>query len=84
MQSNYVDCECGTFDHTLRIITDKENQEVYIEVHLNKHYPWYMRIWLALNYILGYDIQGCYDCTMLGKEKIKELIKTLQEVANET
>lgn len=82
MKVKYVDCECTSFDHVIRFITDEE--DVYTEVHLSNYKPWYKRFWIAILYTLGYSQKyGHYECTIIGKDKVKELINFLQESISE-
>jgi hypothetical protein len=55
----HFDCICGSADHTLRFILDKDEDNrglpyyspaIYIDVFL-PDWPWYKRLWLGLKYI---------------------------------
>lgn len=50
----YVDCDCTSFDHTVRLrwYVDDEDDWIYVDFHLKKK-PFFQRLWSALLYVLG-------------------------------
>lgn len=68
--TEYFDCVCGSFDHTLRFVLDlDENHDddlsfptLYTEIALGHYLPWYKRIILGIKYIFGTDVKFAYNC----------------------
>lgn len=77
MKTNYIECVCQDASHVLRLslldLLFSDNQEYYLEVHLNGYFPWYKRIWLALSYVLGVQKTGAFDCTILNQDQADKL-----------
>lgn len=77
MQTEYFDCECNSPEHTIRFVYDdsnKENDEVYIEVQMNPYLNIFKRFWVAFKYIFGIKEQGNHwDCFILKKERCRQI-----------
>jgi hypothetical protein len=80
MRNKYVECMCSTPSHTLLFTRDDEGDcEVYVSYQLNTYHAWYTRIWLAIKYVFGYSNRyGNWDCTLLDKAKVEELVAFLK------
>lgn len=61
----HIDCECSSFDHSLRICVDQETGDLWVNTRLNTYLPWYRRVWRALVYVFrpGASRYGHYDET---------------------
>lgn len=72
--THYFDCHCGSAEHTLRFVMNKEDNELYTEIYLNQwRQPW-KRIWVAIKYIFGFKCRyGHWDCWTLDPEEVKRL-----------
>ena len=75
--SEYFECACHSFDHTLRFVLDLDENvaeddwsfpTIYAEVMLGHYLPWYKRVWLGIKYIFGYDVQFAYSCWEINHE----------------
>lgn len=76
--SYFIECECGSDEHTLRYTIDAENKTIYTSVFLRHWQPWYKRVWIAIKYIFGYRCKyGHFDCTLMGPEQIDQLRKMI-------
>lgn len=74
MIEKYISCSCGSSEHTLRFILNKEDGEIYTEVYLNQHRSFFKRAIIGIKYILGYKSRyGHWDCFSADREKILEL-----------
>lgn len=81
---HYLECDCSTIDHLLRITLseptreDPDDVDLYTEVQLNSYHPWYQRIWLAIRYVFNDAPKyGHWDCFLFNKETalaVRELI----------
>jgi len=81
MKREYIECECGTPEHTLRFTWEDgpDWPEIYVEVHLDHHYGIFKRIWYGIRYIFGFkSVYGQFDEATLSYDKVKQL-KTLCE-----
>jgi hypothetical protein len=78
LQTSYYECQCECSDHTIRFVYDPDENELYTEVQLYQYHNIFVRIWLAIKYIFGYECKyGHWDCWMLKNEDcngIKELL----------
>lgn len=53
MKTKYYECDCGDFDHTLRVsYFEDEPDQIYLEIHLRQK-SFFKRLWGALLYALG-------------------------------
>jgi len=78
MKKNYIECQCGTPEHTLRFVWEEGTDwpEMYVEVCLVQYYGFFKRLWYGLKYIFGYKSKygyGHFDETLLGYHQVKEL-----------
>ncbi len=74
-----LECKCESFDHLIRFDLDEEG-ELWLDVALNRYRPWYERVWLAVNYIFGYDSHGGhYDVTLLDPKDYDKIRKLLND-----
>jgi hypothetical protein len=73
---SYVECDCGSAEHTVRITSDVEFQSLYIETCLANHSNFFVRVWEAIKYILGYKSKyGMFDCCVLDSDKVNEFLR---------
>lgn len=72
------ECECSSFNHTLRIISDKEDGTVWVEVPLNSYLPWWRRIIVAFKYIFLIGSSEGYDSVALEHRDFDRIIGLLE------
>ena len=81
--SYYVECRCGTIEHTLRFILDKQEKEVYSEIQLNHYMPWYKRILPGIKYIFGSKFHGTnWDCWVMDETNIEQFKQMITDFEN--
>jgi hypothetical protein len=74
LQYTYLPCECASF------ILDKENKELWLEIHLNTYLPWWKRVWSAIKYIFGHKSEyGHFDCWMMRPDDANKIIELMEE-----
>ena len=72
--THYFECHCGSSEHTLRFVLDKEHKELYTDIYLNQWRPLWKRVWVGVKYIFGYKSKyGEWDCWTLRKEDAERL-----------
>jgi len=72
--THYFECKCGSSEHTLRFVLDKDDKEIYTEVYLNQWRSFPKRLWLGIKYIFGYKCRyGNWDCWELHENDIERL-----------
>ncbi len=72
--THYFECRCGSSEHTLRFVLDKEDGELHTEVYLNQWRPLWKRVWVGIKYIFNYKSKyGHWDCWILTREDAKRL-----------
>ena len=75
----YFECQCLLAEHTIRFIYDPEYGDLYTEIYLHQHKPWYVRIWYALQYIFGPGKgHGHFDSCLMKPQDCTSLIALLQ------
>ena len=82
MRRKYVECQCGTVEHTLRFTWDDDPDwpEVYVDVHLGYHYGIFKRIWYGLKYIFGFKSRyGQFDEAILGHKEVTQIKELCDE-----
>lgn len=81
-KSEIIICECCSVEHQLIFRTihnppDMQNDEVFIDIHLNKK-PFWKRLKHGLKYIFGYECRfGAFDEIITTKEKLQNIINKL-------
>lgn len=85
----YFECICDSNEHLVRVnyfvdeIFDREEDGIYIDLHLNGYYPWHKRIWYALKYIFGYHCKyGHWDCWNLKRQDAERFRDLLDRYIN--
>jgi len=72
--SYFFECKCGSDEHTLRFVLDKEDREIYTSIFLNNYMNIFKRIFVAIKYIFGYKCKyGHWDCWIMRDEDIQRL-----------
>lgn len=72
----YLECECTSPEHTLRIARDEDH--TYITFFLEGG-PWWRRLTNAVKYLFGYKCRyGHFDEIVLGEDKVRELVEALK------
>lgn len=88
----FFDCACHSAEHIVRfnlnagyVPDDKdtygEPPEIYTSIQLNHTLPWYKRLVVALNYLLGRQPPryGHWDCWLLKDQDINKLDDLIKE-----
>jgi hypothetical protein len=71
-------CSCGSLEHQVSFWLNWEDDELYLEIHLNNHDNFFKRLWTGLKYAFGYKSKyGHWDNIILDKEKQTELLTEL-------
>lgn len=79
--TQYFECDCGSVEHTLRFVLDKDDKQIHTEIYLNQYRSWLMRIWVGIRYIFGYKCKcGEWDCWMLSKDDAIRLRDMCNEI----
>jgi len=55
LETEYFECQCMSVNHTVRFVYDPKHLELYMDVFLERNYPWWKRIVIALRYIFNYN-----------------------------
>ena len=72
-------CKCNSFDHQLVGWYDKQEDELYLEIHLSSG-GFFKRLWKAIKYVVGYkSIWGDWDEFIMDSKNIDRLYKRLKE-----
>jgi hypothetical protein len=82
LQYTYLPCECASSEHAIVFVLDKENKELWLEIHLNTYLPWWKRVWSAIKYIFGYKSEyGHFDCWMMRPDDANKIIELMKEIS---
>ena len=80
--THFFECVCHANEHTIRFTLDKEDNEIFVSIYLCQFRPWWERIWIALQYIVGINRCGyghfCNWC--LKPEDIGRMRAMLEEL----
>jgi hypothetical protein len=74
--THYFECKCGSSEHTLRFVLDKDPTDpgIHTEIYLNQWRPWWKQAWIGLKYMFGYPCRyGHWDCWILSDDDAKRL-----------
>ena len=84
----YLECECGSFDHTVRFsLWDWNNYstsersdppELCIDYRINHHEYWYERVWSAIKYVFGRGTLEYHD-VLVDKKGVDKLHKLCED-----
>lgn len=77
-EREYVECECSSTEHFLRLTWWKEEDprfaEIYVDVFLNEYYGFWKRLWLGIKYTFGYKSKyGHYDEAIWRHIQVKQI-----------
>jgi hypothetical protein len=83
-ENSYIDCECSSLEHTIRLSYCREHDpsesRVYIHLFLQKG-KFIERLILGIKYIFGYTSKfGHHEETIITKDKAADIIKLLQRL----
>lgn len=80
-RTEFFECSCNNDEHTLRLVLDREENEIYASVFLNQYRSWYKKIWVGIRYIFGYKCKyGHWDVWTLKPEDAERLKSMLNEL----
>jgi len=86
MKTNLLICDCNDVSHQI-IISYYDDEEVYLEIHLNK-VGWWKRLKYAFRYVFGYESKyGSFNSVIMNKSHIRpleNLIVHLKKVSAES
>jgi hypothetical protein len=78
MMTKYIECDCHSPEHVLRISSDEDG--IYISVFLGE-LPLHNRIWNAILYVFGYKCKyGHFEEFVADKENLGRIISVLEEL----
>ncbi|HZI23619.1 MAG TPA: hypothetical protein VFD46_00995 [Chryseolinea sp.] len=76
-------CECASLEHQISFWYDKEDDELYAEIHLLTYRNFFKRAWVAIRYAFGYPcIYGNWDSFIISRpdrEKIRTFIEAISQ-----
>jgi hypothetical protein len=76
---NYIECACYSPEHTMKFTKIKEENIVYVTVHLSSH-SFFQRLVVAIRYIFGYSSRyGHFDEFLLDGTQKQKLIEILND-----
>lgn len=76
MKDDLILCSCCDMEHIMIWTYNEEEKEIYINVHLNNEYPWYVRIVHAIRYIFGHRSRyGDFGCFVVNSKYWKKFKK---------
>lgn len=74
-------CECSSCEHQLIVSWNKDEDEVYVEMHLADHNNFWKRLWHGLKYAFGHKCRyGAFDEVILRKEDADNLQKVVEHL----
>jgi len=76
----YVECECRSPEHVIRLNYDDYYGDLSIFTQMNHDRPWWKRVWVGIKYMFGKGNKDwhCTD-TMIWNDETTKLIKFLEE-----
>jgi len=81
MKSIFMECQCTSSEHTLKLVYDEVDKELYTEIHLDQYRNVFKRTWVAIKYIFGHRCRnGNWDCFLFKSSDIKKLQKLLERI----
>lgn len=80
LEKHLVVCECNDCQHQFILIHDKEDNELYMEIHLSNYLSFFKRLKEGIKYIFGHRSNyGDFDSIIISVEDRKRLIDILQK-----
>jgi hypothetical protein len=75
-----VYCDCESPEHQFTFVKDKEEGEVWLQIHLTHHEGFLRRLWVGLKYAFGYTSKyGEWDNTIVTQEDQLKIIEFLKD-----
>ena len=79
--SHYFECACGSDEHTLKFILNKDDNEIYTNIFLTQGEGFFGRAWVGIKYAFGYKSKyGHWDSFILKSKDAKRLRNLLDEL----
>lgn len=82
-QTEFFQCACYSLEHLFIMNYDPDYGDIWIDVHLN-NYPWYKRIWIAIQYVFGFKSKyGCFSTWQMHDkdvERMQDFLKKKQAI----
>ena len=76
----YIECDCGDFDHLFRLTYWKDDPDfIYMYIHLRPH-GFFRRMWNATKYVFGWRSKyGDFDELLLNPEYAEKFKLVLEQ-----
>lgn len=75
MNIHHSICTCYSPEHTVRWMSDPDEETIYMEVYLNQYRGFFKRLWTAFKYVFGYRSRyGHWDVCELNGSEMKKLL----------
>lgn len=79
LEIQHFDCACFSCEHTMRLVYDPDDGDLWAEIHLAQSRPWWRRMWPALRHVFGYRSKyGNWDCLLFRPEEAGRLTAVLE------
>ena len=74
-----ITCTCYDPRHYVQIVSDREDNEIVLNIGLNTHLSFWNRIVVAFKYIFKRGGNDCYDTIILQEKELNELKDFIKE-----
>jgi hypothetical protein len=79
MKEEFFGCSCYSHEHTLSMLLDEEDGDLYTSIFLNQYMGFFKRVWIAIKYVFGYKcVYGHFDCFSMRSEDVDRFIDLLK------
>lgn len=79
MHIEYLSCQCGSLEHTIQFMFDKENNEIYVQSCVYNYQSFWKRLFAGIKFIFTRTNSCKFDCTILKEEDINKFKKLLND-----
>lgn len=77
-------CRCHSDEHQILVHYDKDDKELYLDVHLSPYHNFWQRLVRGVKYIFGYRCKyGHWDCFIFNEkdaDKLQAMADALKEI----
>lgn len=77
-----IHCACNSPEHTLQLLYDPEDNDLYIHVYLT-NLPFYKRFWAGVKYVIGLQSKWHFEECMFNPKDADRMIELFGRIKQE-
>jgi len=78
VELEHLTCQCGSFEHTVRLSLDAGDGRLWLEFCTDRFDPWWKRVLTALKHVFGRARSSRYDAVLIRAndyDKLRDMLR---------